>query len=77
MIFDVVDIQSSNALTSLYNLLEADVIIQKFLEFKPRRGNLVGSYAIVPTDLDDEIKVNKNYLSRACHQLSQMIAEVR
>ena len=59
MISDIVDIQSSNALTSLYNLLEADVIIQKFLEFKPRRDNLVGSYAIVPTDLNDEIKVKK------------------
>ena len=35
------------------------MIIQRFLEFKPRPDNLVGSYAIVPTDLDDEIKVKK------------------
>lgn len=39
------------------------MIIQRFLEFKPRRDNLVGSYAIVPTDLNDEIKVKNNYLS--------------
>ncbi|GDX39455.1 hypothetical protein LBMAG20_16700 [Methylocystaceae bacterium] len=45
------------------------MIIRKFLEFKPRRDNLVGSYAIVLTDLNDEIKVKKNYLSRECHQL--------
>ena len=39
------------------------MIIQKLLEFKPSRDNLVGSYAIVPMDLNDETKVKKNYLS--------------
>jgi len=43
------------------------VIIQKYLEFKLRQDNLMGSYAIVPTDLNDEIEIKNNYLS--CHEL--------
>ena len=43
------------------------MIIQKYLEFKSRQNNLIGSYAIVPTNLNDEIELENNYLS--CHEL--------
>ena len=46
------------------------MIIRKFLEFKPRRDNLVGSYAIVLTDLNDEIKVKKIPGQNSFHTLN-------
>lgn len=39
------------------------MIIKRYLEFKPRRNNLLGSYAIVPTYFNDEIEIVNNYLS--------------